>query len=194
MLAALNYKSNILDQFYLDDDGMTIRRKVDDKVKGKFHKDDVVTPYQLVGNGNDYKGIWIPGCNTTISLPWVLTVLRGVKFTDGMVIDHINGDITDNTEENLRVVTQQENCKNRKIRHDNTTGYTGISYKKSADLYIVRRTINNKRINRSHKTLEGAIKILRELDEESIQDGYTKRHCQCERSTTIENSLLDTEK
>jgi len=192
MLAALKHKSKILNCFYLDTDGLTIKRKVDDLVKGKFRKDDVVVPYTLKGNnGHDYKGIWIPGGNTTVSLPWVLTVLRGIPFLDGMVVDHRDGDITNNLEGNLRVITQQENCKNKKQRKDNTTGYTGISYNKTSELYLVRKTINGKRVNKSHKTLIGAVTILEELIQVSLKDGYTDRHGQCERSTTIENLPLD---
>ena len=42
MLAALKYRQNILDNFYLDDDDITIRRKKDDAIKGKFKKHDCV--------------------------------------------------------------------------------------------------------------------------------------------------------
>ena len=177
MLTALKYKSKILEYFYLDTDDITIRRRCDDVAKGKFKMFDVVIPYALKGNkGFDYKGIWVPGVGVTISLPWVLTVLRGIEFTDGMVIDHKDGNINNNSRSNLRVITQQENCKNKKKRSDNTTGYTGISYNSSTGLYLVRRTINGKRINRSHKTLEGAIQLMEVLKQESLQDGYTERH------------------
>lgn len=42
-------------------------------------------------------------------------------------IDHINGDSTDNRIDNLRLVTNQQNCRNRKKRADNSSGETGIS-------------------------------------------------------------------
>lgn len=177
MLAALKYKSKIEEVFYLDSDDITVRRRCDDLVKGKFKMFEPVIPYTLKGNnGNDYKGIWLPGEGTTISLPWVLTVLRGIEFEDNMVIDHINGDITNNCRSNLRVITQHENCKNQKMRKNNTTGYTGVSYHKPSGRYLARATINGKRINRSHETLEGAIEIKKELEKEALLDGYTKRH------------------
>lgn len=41
-------------------------------------------------------------------------------------IDHINGDSTDNRIENLRLVSNQQNCRNRKMRADNSSGRTGL--------------------------------------------------------------------
>ncbi len=177
MLAALKYKNTILEEFYLDEDDITIKRKKDDAVKGKFKKDEIVKPYQLTGNnGYDYRGIWIPGKNTTISLPWILLVLRGINFKDGNVIDHKDGDITNNHKSNLRVTTQEINCKNRKMRYDNTSGYTGLSFHKPTGRWAVRRTIKGKRIWKSHLTKEGAIEIWKEVEKLGLKDGYTKRH------------------
>ncbi len=192
MLAALKYKSIILESFYLDVDDITIKRKNDDLVKGKFKKDEVVFPYALIGNnGYDYKGIWIPGGNTTISLPWILIVLRKIEFKDKDVIDHIDGDITNNDRTNLRVTTQETNCRNRKMRKDNTTGYTGLNYHKAGKCYVIRRTIDGKRLRRSHKTFEGAIEIWKEIEKLGLQDGYTERHGKRKRSTTIESTSQD---
>ena len=46
------------------------------------------------------------------------------------LIDHINGDKTDNRWNNLRCATQAENLRNQGTRSDNTSGFKGVSWKK----------------------------------------------------------------
>jgi len=43
-------------------------------------------------------------------------------------IDHINGLRDDNRLANLREATPAENCRNRKTRIDNTSGFTGVDW------------------------------------------------------------------
>lgn len=46
---------------------------------------------------------------------------------EGMQIDHMNGVRSDNRIENMRLVTQQENLKNTRLRDSNTAGVPGIT-------------------------------------------------------------------
>ena len=47
---------------------------------------------------------------------------------DGLVVDHINGDTTDDRIENLRLATHRQNACNRKVHTNNKSGYKGVDY------------------------------------------------------------------
>lgn len=51
-----------------------------------------------------------------------------VYGTDPEFVDHIDRNPANNRLANLRSVAHAENCRNRKLRSDNTSGYAGISY------------------------------------------------------------------
>lgn len=44
----------------------------------------------------------------------------------GMVVDHIDGNGLNNTQENLRICSKQQNAQNKKIRKDSTTLFKGV--------------------------------------------------------------------
>jgi hypothetical protein len=58
-------------------------------------------------------------------------------------VDHINRDKSDNRWENLRVVSQSENAKNRTINKNNKTGVSGVSIQKDG---LYRLTVAGKMI------------------------------------------------
>lgn len=62
-------------------------------------------------------------------------------------IDHRNGDPLDNRKENLRKCTQPQNAKNRKLDHDSSSGYKGVSWHKHRKLWNARITINRKTLS-----------------------------------------------
>lgn len=51
----------------------------------------------------------------------------------GFEIDHINGNPLDNQRHNLRHCTHAENGRNRKINVNSTSGYKGVTWKKSVN-------------------------------------------------------------
>ena len=57
------------------------------------------------------------------------------KVPDGMVVDHINGDIHDNRIENLRLATVAQNICNSKRSVANKTGLKGLSWDASRQVF-----------------------------------------------------------
>lgn len=50
----------------------------------------------------------------------------------GMLVDHINGDCTDNRRANLRFCTHSQNCQNRRPRKNKAVPYKGVARDKSS--------------------------------------------------------------
>lgn len=90
-------------------------------------------------------------------------------------IDHIDGVKTNNRIENLRDVSQQDNCKNSGLRSDNTSGVVGVSYskeKKKYEAYI--NPEKGKRVLLGRFTeLKEAIKVRKQAE---IENGYHSNH------------------
>ena len=73
--------------------------------------------------------------------------ISGVDIPHGFEVDHIDGNESNNRLSNLRVVTKQENSRNRATSKNNTSGTTGVHYAKSeckwrAAIMVDRKTIS----------------------------------------------------
>ncbi len=80
--------------------------------------------------------------------PWTKLHRFVLNITDPKIlIDHKNGDVLDNTKENLRTCSPGENARNIKSdRKNSKTGIKGITWHKSSKKWAAQIQINNKRI------------------------------------------------
>lgn len=82
----------------------------------------------------------------------------------GYVVDHINGEKTDNRKCNLRICTIKENARNVKASKNNKTGHLGISITKYGR-YRARIMVDRKEISLGHyEKIEDAIKARKEAE------------------------------
>jgi hypothetical protein len=82
----------------------------------------------------------------------------------GYHVDHINGDVSDNRPENLRLATQVENLRHRaKMVSSNKSGYRNVSWNNHWKRWQVSVTVEGKRIQRKFQNIEDAAKCAAEL-------------------------------
>ena len=60
-------------------------------------------------------------------------------------IDHIDGDPSNNKIENLREATMSQNCMNKKLQSNNTTGVRGVHFDKKTGKFVAAITVKRKR-------------------------------------------------
>lgn len=59
-------------------------------------------------------------------------------------VDHINHNKQDNRKQNIRIVTNSENQFNIPLRKNNSSGYIGVSYNNSKDIWYATIRVNGK--------------------------------------------------
>lgn len=173
MLKVNQYKNVLLDNFYLDTDNKTVRYK-NDGYYNRYSKGDEVKSFKYHKLG--ILGVHIPKTRQTIPLAHLVLLLKGVEIPDDMVVDHVDGDVKNNHVNNLRVVSQEVNCRNQVRNKVSNTGHNGIRLSKYGT-YVVRITVNKTRLYLgTTKTLSEAIKLRDEYHTLRKKDGYTDRH------------------
>ena len=95
----------------------------------------------------------IAGCNTSVG--YISIYVKNKKYAAHRLAwlymtgefpkhgtDHINHIKDDNRFVNLREATQRENCKNQSMRIDNTSGVTGVFWRKDVNKWRARIEVN----------------------------------------------------
>lgn len=84
-----------------------------------------------------------------------------MKPPDNMVIDHIDGNPSNNRRSNLRICTQHQNTMNSRYTH-NKSGVQGVFWDKSRNKWVAQIAINKKHIHLGrYNTKEEAVKSRR---------------------------------
>lgn len=143
-----------------------------DKPEIKIEGDIVYVPLTTIeGKEQKYTKIDLDKLDMVVEIPWRSHGGRAHNFKKGYLhqyltnyqyekVDHINQDCLDNRIKNLRPVTQSQNGMNRPEQSNNTSGVSGVSFKKSSLSWQAYIKINNQQISLGGwKTKEEAIKM-----------------------------------
>lgn len=64
--------------------------------------------------------------------------------TKGSTVDHVSGDGLDNRRANLRICSHAQNLQNQKLRSNNTSGITGVTFDKQVGKWKAQIKMNYK--------------------------------------------------
>lgn len=97
----------------------------------------------VVGTLND-EGYYIVGIDQkSYKVHRMIFLYHHGYLTDGLQMDHIDGNKTNNRIDNLREVTSQQNAFNRKFSK-NTSGVKGVTWSKEKMKWVVQITVDRK--------------------------------------------------
>lgn len=97
----------------------------------------------------------------------IMCLLHNLEYSDCVVVDHIDGDGSNNATENLRFASRAQNAANMKTPKDNTSGVKGVSFDKKRRKFRGYVTLHGKQYNAGrYDTLECAAEAVKKLREE----------------------------
>jgi hypothetical protein len=130
---------------------------------------------------------WIVGLNRKCySVHRIICILNGLLQDTEMVVDHIDGNPSNNILSNLRVVDHKTNLQNCSISQNNKSGITGVHYNSYLDCWVGSSLENGSKIRKSYSCKKYGDTLAKELAIKFRNDtikllnskgmNYTERH------------------
>ena len=175
----MSMKIKYEDHFYYDETSPTCLRWSHDVYVGRRGLTLKLKSGDTAGSLSSYKDGTPAGSCVSVNkqkfrVHRVIWEMFNGSIPKGMIIDHLDGNPHNNRINNLACKTQRQNTQNSSRNKNNTSGITGIRWSEYHGHYVIRRTVNGKRLSRSRKTLEQAKIVLDELTK--MDTAYTARH------------------
>lgn len=116
------------DVFVYDESSRTCLRWKIDRLSGNGGRIKSATAGQEAGSLDQRGESFTTRFNgKAVKVHNIVAMLHGLVVGCGQIVDHFDGDPTNNKIDNLRVVTQVINSHNRKMQHNNTSGQVGVT-------------------------------------------------------------------
>lgn len=105
-------------------------------------------------------------------------MIHNGAIPDGYCLDHIDGNTINNYLHNLRLVTQSQNLKNRKLDRRNKSGVHGVYFHKSTKKWRAYININGKNTHLGlFDNIDDAKKARKSAEQESdYHSNHGRRH------------------
>lgn len=126
------------DELFTYSDGFLYRKK-----NGGGHRAGTMVGWLTACNGKPYWKANVYG--KTMYVHRIVFLLHHGYLPK--IIDHIDGDSTNNRIENLREATQHQNCANAILSRANTSGYKGVTFDKRRKRWIAQVHVHGKNKN-----------------------------------------------
>jgi hypothetical protein len=127
--------------------------------------------YRTITSGVQYMVVRI--CSDLYPVHRVAWLLHYGSWPSG-IIDHRDGDGTNNRIFNLRIVTHTENLKNCHMWKHNTSGSTGVTWDKLRNKWMAKIKVNQKTVNLGRfQKYSDAVKARKEAEK---KHGFSERH------------------
>ena len=101
--------------------------------------------------------------NTTVQMS---RIIMGIPIQDKRKVDHINHNVFDNRKDNLRVCTNSQNNMNKGLQSNNTSGVTGVTWRKEKHKWEAQIRLNRKNMHLGlFQNFDDAIRTRKEAEE-----------------------------
>jgi hypothetical protein len=154
---------------------------VPNKIPNIFYRTNGMPAGSLSKKG--YRTISIPGVNFNIYAHRACLAIAGIEVPEGMQVDHIDRDPSNNHLSNLRIVDAKTNSRNSGLRRNNKSGITGVSKQKDTwtafwSLPCGRRVSKTFSIRKygDNEAFMLAVKKRQDAILSMMDFGYTKDH------------------
>ena len=93
-------------------------------------------------------------------------IIMGLHYGDNKIVDHINHYKYDNRKCNLRIVTNQQNLMNQKLKNNNTSGVIGVHWSDAYNYWVAQIGYKGNKINLgTYQNFDEAVKARKEAEE-----------------------------